>query len=413
MKFPNKGDECMKELHSPVNRKTYNISMCLMIILMAAGLVVSTAELQTVTMGYLIHLLCVVIISACLLVYPRYETFVFRLSIILLGFVYFYTLALIYPQTWTTYIMICLLPALAILFYDFKLFYISISLNVILLVIVTTYMHKQETEYTYIHADMTGNLINIIASQLLLFLIFYLTFDRIRKQELYMEQVQQSERLKMVSHLTAAVAHEIRNPVTVVRGFLQLYQENSNFNTSDRSKFALMIDELNTVEQVTSQFLSMAKPSREMVVEKVDVNEVLEGVASLLGSYAMLSNKHIDIQVREGCIILINPVEFKQVIINLIKNALEASDTGETVHVTARVVRDTVEIKIVDQGCGMAEEEIKALGTPFYSLKTNGTGLGLMICFNIVEKVGGTIKYQSKKGEGTTVILAFPVADRN
>ena len=99
----------MKELHSPVNRKTYNISMCLMIILMAAGLVVSTTELQTVTMGYLIHLLCVVIISACLLVYPRYETFVFRLSIILLGFVYFYTLALIYPQTWTTYIMICLI----------------------------------------------------------------------------------------------------------------------------------------------------------------------------------------------------------------------------------------------------------------------------------------------------------------
>lgn len=208
----------MKELHSPVNRKTYYISMFMMITLMVAGLVLSTTELETVTTSYVIHLLCVVIIPVCLIIYPRYETFAFRLSIILLGFVYFYTLALAYPQTWSTYIMICLLPALAILFYDFKLFYISLSLNVVLLLIVTFYIHKQEATYAYIHTDLIGNLINIIASQLLLFLIFYLTFDRIRKQELYLEQVQQSERLKMIAHLTAAVAHEIRNPVTVVRG---------------------------------------------------------------------------------------------------------------------------------------------------------------------------------------------------
>jgi two-component system sporulation sensor kinase B len=217
----------------------------------------------------------------------------------------------------------------------------------------------------------------------------------------------------MIAHLTAAVAHEIRNPVTVVRGFLQLYQQNQAFDAADRSKFALMIDELNTVEQVTSQFLSIAKPNREILVdEKVDVQEMLEGVASLLGSYAMLSNKHINIEIEEGCTILMNAVEFKQVIINLIKNALEASDTGAMVHVTARLVKQKVEIKIVDQGCGMTEEEVKALGTPFYSLKTNGTGLGLMICFNIVEKVNGTIKYVSEKGVGTTVILTFPVTDR-
>ncbi|MBU5353101.1 ATP-binding protein [Paenibacillus silvae] len=402
----------MKELHSPVNRKTYYISMFMMITLMVAGLVLSTTELEAVTTSYVIHLLCVVIIPVCLIIYPRYETFAFRLSIILLGFVYFYTLALAYPQTWSTYIMICLLPALAILFYDFKLFYISLSLNVVLLLIVTFYIHKQEGAYAYIHTDLIGNLINIIASQLLLFLIFYLTFDRIRKQELYLEQVQQSERLKMVAHLTAAVAHEIRNPVTVVRGFLQLYRENPAFDTSDRSKFALMIDELNTVEQVTSQFLSIAKPNRELLqVERVDVREVLEGVASLLGSYATLSNKHIDIQAGEDCAILMNAIEFKQVIINLIKNALEASDTGAMVHVNARRVKKTVEIRIIDQGCGMTEEEVKALGTPFYSLKTNGTGLGLMICFNIVQKVGGSIKYQSEKEEGTTVILTFPAAD--
>lgn len=101
-----------------------------------------------------------------------------------------------------------------------------------------------------------------------------------------------------------------------------------------------MIDELNTVEQVTSQFLSIAKPNRELLqVERVDVREVLDGVASLLGSYAMLSNKHIDIQAGEDCAIFMNAIEFKQVIINLIKNALEASDTGAMVHVIARRVK--------------------------------------------------------------------------
>ncbi|WP_307541036.1 HAMP domain-containing sensor histidine kinase [Paenibacillus sp. W4I10] len=254
---------------------------------------------------------------------------------------------------------------------------------------------------------MVGNLVNIVASQVILFLIFHLTFSRIRKQQLYSEQLQQSERLKMIAHLTASVAHEIRNPVTVVRGFLQLYRQDPSFSDPVRSKFALMIDELNTVEHVTSQFLTLAKPNKDLQPEIVDVRKVIESVTGLLSSYAMLSDKHIHIQVDKDCMIHINTIEFKQLLMNLIKNALEASNAGQTVQVTAKRVKHHVEIKIIDEGSGMSEDQVKSLGTPFYSLKHNGTGLGLMICFNIVEKYGGHIKYHSSQGHGTSVAIRF------
>lgn len=211
----------MKELYSKVNRQTYYISMLTIITLMVSGLIISTTELNGITLGYVIHFSCVAFLSVCLLIYPKHENYVFRKIIILFGFAYFYTLFFLYPETWTTYILICLIPSLAILFFDLKLFYFSIILNGFLISATFGYiiLIDQGNIYSYLHHDILGNLINIIASQVLLFLIFHLSFNRMKKQQLYHEQLQQSERLKMIAHLTAAVAHEIRNPVTVVRGF--------------------------------------------------------------------------------------------------------------------------------------------------------------------------------------------------
>lgn len=376
---------------------------------MVCGLILSTIELSGIDWGYSIHFLCVTILSVCLLIYPKHETHFFRKIIILFGFAYFYTLFFLYPETWTTYIFICLIPALSILFFDLKLFYFSFIINGILIVFTFSYiiLIDRGELYSYLHHDILGNLINIIAIQVLLFLIFHLSFRRMKKQQLYYEQLQQSERLKMVGQLTAAVAHEIRNPVTVVSGFLQFFEEDASFGDPIKRKFRLMIDELNTVEQIISQFLTLSKPNRDHSPEKVDVKEVLQSVTGLLHSYATLSDNQIDIDVEENCIISINKIEFKQLLINIIKNALEASDVAKTVTVIANRNNDVIEIKIIDEGSGMSEAEVKSLGTPFYSLKSNGTGLGLMICFNIVEKYDGEINYYSSKGHGTTVTIRF------
>lgn len=186
-----------------------------------------------------------------------------------------------------------------------------------------------------------------------------------------------------------------------------MFKEDDSFDDSKKSKFNLMIDELNTVEQIISQFLTLSKPNGDQRLEKVDVKDVLQSVTGLLHSYAMLSDNQIDIKVEEDCFISINKIEFKQLLINIIKNALEASDVGKSVSVIANRNNNFIEIMITDEGSGMSEAEVKSLGTPFYSLKSNGTGLGLMICFNIVEKYGGEIYYNSSEGKGTTVTIRF------
>lgn len=399
----------MKELYSKVNRKIYYIVMLMIIVLMVSGLILSTTELNGIDFGYIIHLLCVTLLSVCLWIYPKYETHLFRKIIILFGFTYFYTLFFLYPETWTTYIFICLIPALSILFFDLKLFYSSFIINGILMIITFCYiiLIDKGDKYSYLHHDILGNLINMIAIQALLFLVFHLSFRRMKKQQLYYEQLQQSERLKMIGHLTAAVAHEIRNPVTVVSGFLQFFNEDPSFSDPIKSKFKLMIDELKTVEEITSQFLTLSKPNKDERTEKVDVKEVLQSITGLLNSYAMLSDNQIDINIEDDCFISINKIEFKQLLINIIKNALEASDVGKSVLVIANRYNNFIEIKIIDEGRGMSEAEVKSLGTPFYSLKSNGTGIGLMICFNIVEKYDGKIYYISSKDNGTTVNIRF------
>lgn len=233
-----------------------------------------------------------------------------------------------------------------------------------------------------------------------------------KQQQLYYEQIQQAERLKTTGQLAAAVAHEIRNPLTVVKGFLQFFQEDPSFSSDRKRHFSLMVDELNTAEQVISQFLTMAKPDQEKVTEIVDIKAVLQSVTDLLHSYGLLNDNRIELKVAGDCEISANIIELKQLFINIIKNAIEASNAGDLVIVKAEREKDLVVIKVIDQGKGMSEAEIASLGTPFYSLKSKGTGLGLMICFNIVEKYNGWIDFKSLKGQGTTTLIRFPYYDQ-
>jgi two-component system, sporulation sensor kinase B len=114
--------------------------------------------------------------------------------------------------------------------------------------------------------------------------------------------------------------------------------------------------------------------------------------------------------VVEDCYIDANTIEFKQLLINIIKNAIEASKVGDSVVVTAESKKDLVEINVMDCGQGLSKEEMDSLGTPFYSLKSKGTGLGMMICYNIATKYKGIIHFASEKGKGTTVTIRFPAA---
>ncbi|WP_456274860.1 ATP-binding protein [Bacillus sp. AK031] len=403
----------MKEFGALSHKKLYYGVVFLIIVLMAAGLFVVNSRMDLYNTGYLLHTGLVLSLSLCLLLYPLFETGKLKVLIILVASAYFYMLFYLYPETWSTFIFICFIPALSILFFDKRLFYFTMLLNSLLLSASIFYIVLVDKGqfYDYIYMDITGNVINIIGSQIIIYFIFYLSDIRMERQRMYFEQLQNSERLKTTGQLAAAVAHEIRNPLTVVKGFLQFYSADETFTQSHKKNFNLMIDELDTAEQVISQFLTLSKPNKELAQDCVEIKGILNDVTELLKTYGLLHDNHIDLQVESHCFVRANSIELKQLFINLIKNAIEASPQGASILVKAERINDKVEIQVTDRGCGMSEEEVNSLGTPFYSLKSKGTGLGLMICFNITEKYNGTIHFASSKGKGTTVTIRFPFSE--
>ncbi|MCA1065782.1 HAMP domain-containing sensor histidine kinase [Rossellomorea sp. AcN35-11] len=397
----------MKEFQGRLHKKYYYTIVSVIIILMVMGWLID----NPVNLGFGMHGVMVFVISFCLLMYPWYENAWLKYMIVLSSTGYFYTLFYLYPDTWSGFVLLCFIPAFSILFFDKGLFYFSLVINVVFITGTFGYIGfvDEGVHYPYIYKDIAGNVVNFLASQIILYFIFHLTNLRIQKQRMYYRQVQQAERMRTTGQLAAAVAHEIRNPLTVVNGFLQFYVKDPSFSQSQKENFSLMMNELDTAEHVISQFLSISKPDGGEEVDRIDIERVLQDVTEILNMYGLLNDNSIDLHVIEGCHVAANSIEMKQLFINLIKNAIEASPPSGTVSVmTERQKRDVV-IQIIDRGQGMTGEEVKNLGTPFYSLKSRGTGLGLMICFNIVEKYNGTIHFDSEPGNGTTVTLRFPL----
>ncbi len=397
----------MREFHDRLHKKYYYIIASAIIVLMVIGLVIN----NTLDSRFILHGVMVAVVSICLLLYPLSENTLIRYSTIIASTGYFYSLFYLYPESWSGFVLLCFVPALSILFFDKKLFYFSLVLNAVFIAFTVSYIGLVDNgqNYPYLYTDIAGSLVNFMASQIILYFIFHLTNVRIQKQRVYYEQVQHAERMKTTGQLAAAVAHEIRNPLTVVKGFLQYYIKDDSFNRSYKENFSLMINELDTAEHVISQFLSISKPDHGEKVDNVDVELVLHDVTELLKMYGLLNDNSIDLHVEKGCHVAANSIELKQLLINLIKNAIEASPYSGSVSVTARKQKGEIIIQITDNGRGMTQEVVNNLGTPFYSLKSKGTGLGLMICYNIVEKYNGTIQFDSKPGTGTTVTLRFPL----
>lgn len=401
----------MRDLENSYVLKTYKAVTALLIVLMWGGLFVVFLRENNAGTGLFIHLGLVILLTFSLLIYPKKESLLIKGLIITFGTLYFHMLFYLYPETSSTFILICLIPAVSILYFDARLFYFSIIINGLLTGIIFVYVQFWDKGdlYNHLYMDLTGNIINFLGGQFLLALIFTLTKTRIKKQLLYYDQIRQAERLKTAGELAAAVAHEIRNPLTVVKGFLQFYQGDAALKPEMKDHLTLMTDELDRAEAVISDFLSISKPNIVSEDSIIDAKAEIESISDLLNSYAMMENIKIAPMLEKDCHIMINLMEFKQLLINLIKNAIEASPSGSTIEVETRKDNNQLLIDIIDYGCGMSPEELELIGTPFYSLKSKGTGLGMMLCFNIVQKYKGSIRIDSRKGNGTRVALSFPL----
>ncbi|WP_303983302.1 sensor histidine kinase [Niallia circulans] len=391
--------------------KLYRMIIGLFIILMSAGIVIVYIEdNRIISMSLILQCLFVVSISILLVIFPKKDTLNFRATIIFLMSAYFFFMYLRFPDRFALILLICFIPVIPVLFLHIRLFYITLLGNITIMLCVIIYLMMNNTPgiHSYSYLDFIGVITNFLGTQLLLLFLFLLFQKRMKDQELYYVQVKQAEKLRTTGQLAAAVAHEIRNPITVVKGFIQLHEKDKEIPEHIKKQYKLMLDELEAAETVITDFLSLAKPS-ETKTEIISVKLALHTVMDLLNSYAMNDTIHIELESETDYKIQCNIMEFKQLFVNLLKNAIEASQPGDTIHVKLIGELDILKIVIIDKGTGMNEEQLEQIGTPFYSLKAKGTGLGLMICYNIIEKYDGTIHFKSKEGNGTEVTVTFPI----
>ena len=223
--------------------------------------------------------------------------------------------------------------------------------------------------------------------------------ERKKTEELLMR----SEKLSAIGQLSAAVAHEVRNPLTSVKGFLQLYHDKINPEI-----FALMISELERIEEIITEFLSLAKP-QAITYQPTDMTALIKSTVALMETQARLR----DVDIQTDFQILAHPIQcesnqIKQVLINVIKNGIESMPNGGNLRIKSRVTKRSFILTISDEGIGISQERLKHLGEPFFSNKDSGTGLGLVVCYKIIHEHGGHIEFHSKEEMGTNVTITIP-----
>ncbi|MEC2072677.1 ATP-binding protein [Alkalihalophilus marmarensis] len=218
-----------------------------------------------------------------------------------------------------------------------------------------------------------------------------------------------SEKLNIAGQLAAGIAHEIKNPLTAIKGFYKLFK----LNMGKEFYYKIIDDELNRIEQIANEFLALSKPHSN-VFEVHSISKIIQEVKTLLETEAILKGNEIitSFQKSDELFIYCEETKMKQVFVNLIKNAIEATTNGH-IFITTKLRGENVEISIQDQGCGISESILKKVGEPFFTTKETGTGLGLLICDKIIDTHNGSRSIESTKNVGTTYTIVLPHAQNH
>ncbi|MCM3726352.1 ATP-binding protein [Neobacillus cucumis] len=216
-----------------------------------------------------------------------------------------------------------------------------------------------------------------------------------------------SEKQATAGQLAAGIAHEIRNPITAIKGFLQLLMGE---NVGNRIYFEIINSEIDRIEEILKELMVLAKPNKQKY-ERINLHSLLEQVITLMASQALLNDIQIETQFDfTNTWIIGDNNQLKQVFINYIKNAIEAMPEGGMLRINASpLVGGQVRVSITDQGSGIPEDILNQIGQPFFTTKENGTGLGLLVSRQIIKEHKGDLFIESSNN-GTTIHVEFPLS---
>lgn len=219
--------------------------------------------------------------------------------------------------------------------------------------------------------------------------------------------LRKTEKLTIVGELAAGFAHEIRNPLTTIKGFLQFMSQEED--PTNEKYTSIMLAEIDRLEMITREFMVVAKPEATKY-QTIELTKIIEDVIAFLAPQALLKNVQIGFHSDKNHILVHGDEHhLKQVFINIYKNAMEAMPKGGNINTYLTIKDHDVAVAIIDEGCGIPEELMPRLGEPFYTLKEKGTGLGLMVSYKIIEAHKGKLEIASEINVGTTVKVKLPI----
>lgn len=220
------------------------------------------------------------------------------------------------------------------------------------------------------------------------------------------KEIARIDQMNLVGAIAASIGHEIRNPMTSVRGFLQLLSNKEEY-IQDQEFFQLMIEELDRANAIITEFLSLAK-NKAVDLRLHDLNSIINNICPLIQAQALVEDKYIKLDLGEIPGLMIDENEIRQLIYNLIMNGLEAMHTGGTVTIKTFMLGRQVVLSVQDQGKGISPDIMEQLGVPFITKKENGIGLGLSTCFSIAARHNAQIDIDTN-GDGTTFFIRFKI----
>ncbi|MGI6450562.1 MAG: ATP-binding protein [Desulfitobacteriia bacterium] len=234
----------------------------------------------------------------------------------------------------------------------------------------------------------------------------FLVVEDITEQKKFLQEMSRLEQMNIIGEMAAGIGHEIRNPMTAIRGFLQLLTARKNYS-EDQEYFELMIEELDRANAIITEFLSLAR-NKIVTLNKQNLNEILETLKPLLEAAVFQTDNFLEIHLDEIPDLLLHEKEIRQLILNLVRNGREAmaGSKGKTLTIRTYQEGDEVILAVQDQGKGIEPHMLDKLGTPFLTTKENGTGLGLPVCYNIAARHQAIITVETGSA-GTTFFVRF------
>lgn len=241
--------------------------------------------------------------------------------------------------------------------------------------------------------------------------LLYSVWHQARRHKREREQLRM-ERMACVNQMAAGIAHEIRNPLTSIKGFIQLMARRTDKPPSPEH-LELVLSEIGRIDNLINEFQLLARPLRDPVFEIINMSKLIKDVALLME--AQLHTKDINMQLQLPQLPQLaygDIAQLKQVFINLLKNSIEAVPSGGTIALAVGRQQDMLVVTVEDNGEGIPPSIIEKLGTPFFTTKANGSGLGLSVCYRIIHNHGGTIEVSSQQGRFTRFTVQLPAVTR-